>query len=518
LDVGKTVAVQGVCTEENFNSTSSTSAYLQSGQPNGILKAGINIYSGQRNLFVRGDEYVVTGSVLNYSGLTELVVVASSQVVRLGTATAVPTPVTLTIAQLTAAHEAYEGSLVRVVGLSKVSGTWALTVVGTVTSGSNITLANSGVNLTTRLNVGSTALTEPIYPTAITGIYGQFVATSPYTGGGQIQPRDQADIQDAPGLRLALGDTLINEGGSFTSTTLTISRTGGSVGSVSGVLSAGTFGKVQVLVGGIAQQLPYTFTIADGVDSTILTIEAIDNLVYGGNVNVVLTATDSASSNPLSPGTVTVTILENETAPPTDTTKPVITLIGANPLLIANGGTFADPGATVTDNVDATRTIQGTGMVNTAAAGDYTVTYNATDAAGNAAIQVTRTVRVAAPLGTTYSSWLGAVAPSDAAFWDYVFGAANPGTLDPSLRPTIAITGGNLVLTYFVRQGTTGLTVTAKTSADLATGASGWAIAGITDVAVGGPRTVNGVSVQQRTASVAASGAKRFLKLEAVQQ
>jgi hypothetical protein len=170
LDVGKTVAVQGVCTEENFNSTSSTSAYLQSGQPNGILKAGINIYSGQRNLFVRGDEYVVTGSVLNYNGLTELVVAASSQVVRLGTASAVPNPVTLTIAELTAAHEAYEGSLVRVVGLSKVSGTWALTIVGTVTSGSNIILANAGVNLTARLNVGSTALTEPIYPTSITGI------------------------------------------------------------------------------------------------------------------------------------------------------------------------------------------------------------------------------------------------------------------------------------------------------------------------------------------------------------
>ena len=53
LDEGKTVAVQGVCTEENFNSTSSTSAFLQSGQPDGTLKAGINIYSGQRNLFVR---------------------------------------------------------------------------------------------------------------------------------------------------------------------------------------------------------------------------------------------------------------------------------------------------------------------------------------------------------------------------------------------------------------------------------------------------------------------------------
>ena len=518
LDVGKTVAVQGVCTEENFNSTSSTSAYLQSGQPNGTLKAGINIYSGQRNLFVRGDEYVVTGSVLNYSGLTELVVAASSQVVRLGTATAVPTPVTLTLDQLTAAHEAYEGSLVRVVGMSKVSGTWALTVVGTVTSGSNIILANSGVNLTTRLNVGSTALTEPIYPAAITGIYGQFVAASPFTGGGQIQPRDQADIEDAPGLRLALGDTLINEGGSFTSTTLTISRTGGSVGSVSGVLSAETLGIVQVLEGGVAQQLPYSFTLAAGVDSTTLTIEAIDNLVYGGDVNVVLTATDSASSNPLSPGSVTVTVLENETAPAPDTTAPVIALIGANPLLIANGGTYADPGATVTDNVDATRTIQGTGTVNTATAGDYTITYNATDAAGNAAIAVLRTVRVAAPLGTTYSGWLNGAGASDAAFLDYVFGAATPGTLDPSLRPTVAVTGGNLVLTYNVRQGTAGLTVTPKTSADLAAGPSGWVTTDVTVIDVGAARTVNGVSVQQRTASVPVSGTKKFLKVEAVQE
>jgi len=518
LDVGKTVAVQGVCTEENFNSTSSTSAYLQSGQPNGVLKAGINIYSGLRNLFVRGDEYVVTGSVLNYSGLTELVVAASSQVVRLGTATTVPTPVTLTIAQLTAAHEAYEGSLVRVTGLSKVSGTWALTVAAGVTSGANVILANGGVNLTARLNVGTTALTEPIYPAAVTGIYGQFVAVSPFTGGGQIQPRDVADIEDAPGLRLALADTQINEGGSFTSTTLTVSRTGGSVGSVSGVLSAGTLGKVQVLEGGIAQQLPYSFTLANGVASTTLTIEAIDNLVYGGDVNVVLTATDSASSNPLSPGTVTVTILENETAPAPDTTKPVIALLGANPLLLANGATYADPGATVTDNVDATRTIQGTGTVNTAVAGDYTITYNASDAAGNAAIAVLRTVRVAAPLGSTYSSWLNGASASDAAFLDYVFGAATPGTLDSSLKPTVAVTGGYLVLTYYVRQGTVGLTVTPKASANLALGSAGWSTVGVDDTADLSPITVNGVSVQRHAASVPVSGLSKFLMIQAVQQ
>ena len=480
LDVGKTVAVQGVCTEENFNSTSSTSAWLQSGQPDGVLKAGINIYSGQRNLFVRGDEYVVTGSVLNYGGLTELTVAASSQVVRLGTATVVPFPVTLSIAQLIAAHEAYEGSLVRVAGLSKVSGTWALTVVGTVTSGANVILANSGVNLTARLNVGSTALTEPTYPAAITGIYGQFVAASPFTGGGQIQPRDQADIEDAPGLRLALGDTLINEGGSFTSTTLAISRTGGSVGSVSGVLSAGTLGKVQVLEGGIAQQLPYSFTLADGVASTTLTIEAIDNSVYFGDVNVVLTATDSASNNPLSPGTVTVTILENETAPAPDTTPPVITLNGANPQLVANGGVYTDLKATVTDNVDASREITGTGTVNTAVAGDYTITYNASDAAGNAAIAVLRTVRVAAPLGSTFAgAYPGKtttdIAPNGLSYLaNYGFGGSEGTT--PTLPIMDNSDSAKLKLIVVFRTDDSSISLGGQTTTDLA---GSWSTSGV---------------------------------------
>jgi hypothetical protein len=77
-----------------------------------------------------------------------------------------------------------------------------------------------------------------------------------------------------------------------------------------------------------------------------------------------------------------------------DTQSPVITLIGANPLQIYKGATFSDPGATVTDNVDASRTITGSGTVNTATVGNYTRTYNTTDAAGNPAVQVTRTVNV----------------------------------------------------------------------------------------------------------------------------
>ena len=148
----------------------------------------------------------------------------------------------------------------------------------------------------------------------------------------------------------------------------------------------------------------------------------------------------------------------------------------------------------------------------------YSIRVRTTDSANNTFENVFRIFVEDLPEALTYSSWLGALTPSDAAFLDYVFGAVTPGTLDPSLKPTVAVTGGDLVLTYYVRQGTAGLTVTPKTSADLAAGPSGWVTDGVTDIAVGTPITVNSVSVQQRTASVPVSGAKKFLRVEAVQQ
>jgi len=515
LDVEKTVAVQGVCTEENFNSTSSTSAYLQSGQPNGILKAGINIFSAQKDLFVRGSEYVVTGSVLNYSGLTRIVVAERSQVVLLGTATAVPTPVTLTIDQLTAAHEAYEGSLVRVVGLSKVSGTWALTVVGTVTSGSNIILANSGVNLTTRLNVGSTALTEPIYPTAITGIYGQFVAVTPFTGGGQIQPRDQADIQDAPGLRLTFAEAYLFEstnpplGGSIVSGALTVSRTGADTSAALVVaLSASPTGLLK---------FPASVTIPAGQETATVTVEAIDNSGFNaaGFTNVTLTA--SALGSGLGDGSATIIVLEDEASAPADTERPLITLIGANPQLVANGAVYTDLKATVTDNVDASREITGTGTVNTAVAGDYTITYNASDAAGNAAIAVLRTVTVAGPVvvESTYADWSGGSTLDSAGLAKYAIGGASSLTANDGVKPTTALTGGFLVITAIVRTDNSSLTVVGQAVTDLANYASG---TGLTTL--NGVETTDQAGVptghKRKTFSVAQeTDARKFMRLSA---
>lgn len=85
-----------------------------------------------------------------------------------------------------------------------------------------------------------------------------------------------------------------------------------------------------------------------------------------------------------------------------DSIAPEITLLDQNPLrLVAAPGTnFPDPGAFVRDNYDVGRTVYGTGFVDMAIPGSYLRTYNATDAAGNAAQTVTRTVEILEPADT----------------------------------------------------------------------------------------------------------------------
>lgn len=80
-----------------------------------------------------------------------------------------------------------------------------------------------------------------------------------------------------------------------------------------------------------------------------------------------------------------------------DTTAPVVTLNGASSeTIILNSGTWTDPGATATDDEDGTVAVvsdAGTTNPNANRANTYTITYTATDAAGNVGT-ATRTVRV----------------------------------------------------------------------------------------------------------------------------
>ena len=77
----------------------------------------------------------------------------------------------------------------------------------------------------------------------------------------------------------------------------------------------------------------------------------------------------------------------------TDQTGPTIALTGANPLTVALGADFTDPGATATDSSGGSRTVTQSGSVDAAAAGSYTRSYTATDTLGNVST-VTRAVVV----------------------------------------------------------------------------------------------------------------------------
>ena len=87
---------------------------------------------------------------------------------------------------------------------------------------------------------------------------------------------------------------------------------------------------------------------------------------------------------------------------PADTTPPVITLIGGNPFTVEQNTVFSDPGATAFDIVDGniSANVVASGSVNTAIVGQYSRSYDVSDAAGNSAATVTRIINVIAPADT----------------------------------------------------------------------------------------------------------------------
>jgi len=124
----------------------------------------------------------------------------------------------------------------------------------------------------------------------------------------------------------------------------------------------------------------------------------IDKSIYGnsGNYKIILNGNDAHSSqsheislivnNPVTP-----------TPTPADTTAPVITITGINPVTIYVGNVYTDAGATASDNIDGniSSNIHVTNTVNTNLVGSYSVTYSISDHAGNIAT-ATRTVNVIA--------------------------------------------------------------------------------------------------------------------------
>ena len=138
----------------------------------------------------------------------------------------------------------------------------------------------------------------------------------------------------------------------------------------------------------------YTDTGATAVDNIDGDITANIAVVSTVDVNTVGTYTvtynvSDAAGNAATQVTRTVTITP-------DATIPIITLLGKAEVSLELGSTYTDAGATAADNIDGdlTANIAVVSTVDVNIVGTYTVTYNVSDAAGNAAVQVLRTVEV----------------------------------------------------------------------------------------------------------------------------
>jgi hypothetical protein len=83
----------------------------------------------------------------------------------------------------------------------------------------------------------------------------------------------------------------------------------------------------------------------------------------------------------------------NEESDTSDTTAPIITIKGNNPILVEQGNNYTDAGAIATDNIDGTIPVEIDNPVDTNTIGTYIVKYRATDNANNTST-LTRTVKV----------------------------------------------------------------------------------------------------------------------------
>ncbi len=141
-----------------------------------------------------------------------------------------------------------------------------------------------------------------------------------------------------------------------------------------------------VAVGGIYSEAGATAVDDFDGNVTVTTSGTVDTNTIG-TYTITYTAADISGNTATAIRSVIVTSA-------LDTTVPVITLNGSNTQNIVVGGIYSEAGATAVDDFDGNVTITISGTVDTNTIGTYTITYTATDVAGNIATE-TRTILVA---------------------------------------------------------------------------------------------------------------------------
>jgi len=179
-------------------------------------------------------------------------------------------------------------------------------------------------------------------------------------------------------------------------------------------------------------------TANDDVDGSVNVTHNAPNPFPIGETVVTFSAKDSSDNIGTSQAKVTIS----------DQTSPVITLVGDSAITVNLGDSYVEPGFSALDNVDydisSKVTISGD-TIDTNAEGIYTITYNTSDIAGNAALEKTRKITVqdiasptvSAPENITVAATdhLG-TADSDASISDFLAAATANDIIDGEISVT----------------------------------------------------------------------------------
>jgi len=272
---------------------------------------------------------------------------------------------------------------------------------------------NADLPVTVSLSSGSDVnYLEAIYIERWTGTtyVAQWVNVSSFNSGGTLQPGDSAtyylDVNGTPtssetvyvrgykfSYRWTAPEIFPNyENSTRTATSLSESMT---FEVVSGdntppVISGGSYYYSDVEDPASLADIKATITANDETDGNLTSSITIHSDGYTGNEDTLgeyttrWKVTDAAGN----------TGYKNVYVRVVDIDDPVITLSGSSTVYIEYGGSYSEPGYSVSDNYDTNISVSVSGSINTSSLGTYYKYYNATDSSGNTATQRKRTIIV----------------------------------------------------------------------------------------------------------------------------
>jgi hypothetical protein len=175
-----TVTVAGVVFTPNYQ-TANRSYYIWD-NTGGLCTFRTGLTSPD---LVLGDSVIIRGQIQQYNGLDEIAPLTDGDVYVVGKNAKVPAPLILADGQYKANPEQFEGQLVRMLNLSKVSGAWP------GAGSANIIMTNGTDTVTVRIDSDTDidGSPEPAWPRDVIGVVTQFSASGTVNNGYQLQPR-----------------------------------------------------------------------------------------------------------------------------------------------------------------------------------------------------------------------------------------------------------------------------------------------------------------------------------------